>query len=98
LDTELLCKLLVTHQSIVTIEEHSVMSGLGAILNHFLMSQGYTNIQVMNFGVPEAFIEQGSHSQLLQELGLKPEQIFQRVCQQFGLHETVVQHRDHRDN
>ncbi len=87
LDSELICRLLVTHQSIVTIEEHSVQSGLGAILNHFLMSQGYSNIQVLNFGVPEAFIEQGTHSQLIQELGLKPEQIAQRICQQFRLQE-----------
>lgn len=87
LDTELLCRLLVTHQKIVTIEEHSLVSGLGAILNNFLLSQGYSNIQVLNFGVPEAFIEQGSHSQLLQELGLTPEKITLKICQQFNLAE-----------
>lgn len=87
LDSELLCKLLLTHQKIVTIEEHSAICGLGAILNHFLMTQGYSNIQVINFGVPEAFIEQGSHAKLLNELGLTPEKIAQKICQQFAYFE-----------
>lgn len=87
LDSELICKLLVTHSRIVTIEEHSVMSGLGAILNHFLMSQGYSNIQVINFGIPEAFIDQGSHADLMNEIGLTPEKITQRIVRQFALSE-----------
>ncbi len=82
LDTELICKLLVSHQHIVTIEEHSLAAGFGCILNHFLMSQGYNNIQVSNFGVPEAFIEQGSHSAIMNELGLTPEKIAHKICQQ----------------
>jgi 1-deoxy-D-xylulose-5-phosphate synthase len=83
LDSELLCKLLIHHNQIATIEEHSVVSGLGSILNHFLMGQGYNNTQVLNFGVPETFIEQGSHSQLCQEIGLTPEKIAAQILQQF---------------
>lgn len=88
LDTELLCRLLITHQKIITIEEHSVISGMGSIINNFLMSQGYTNIQVINFGVPESFIEQGSHAELINELGLSPEKIFQKIMLQFSLKDT----------
>ena len=62
LDADLLCDLLMTHSEIVTIEEHSVQSGLAAILHHFLLSKGYTHIQTLNFGIPELFIEQGSHA------------------------------------
>jgi 1-deoxy-D-xylulose-5-phosphate synthase len=89
LDTELICKLLVTHQLIVTLEEHSVVSGLGAILNHFLMSQGYSNLQVLNFGVPEAFIEQGSHTHLMNEIGLTAEKISMKLIQHFRLNDRV---------
>lgn len=85
LDTELLCKLLLTHQRIVTIEEHSVVSGMGSIINNFLMTQGYSNVQVANFGVPETFIEQGTHAELVNELGLTPEKIYQRLTLQFNL-------------
>jgi 1-deoxy-D-xylulose-5-phosphate synthase len=83
LDTELICKLLVTHQKVVTLEEHSVVSGLGAILNHFLMSQGFSHIQMLNLGIPETFLEQGSHGELLNEIGLTPDKISQRILKQF---------------
>lgn len=94
LDTELICKLLVTHTRIVTIEEHSLISGLGSILNNFLMSQGYSNIQVLNFGVPEAFIEQGSHAQLVNELGLTPEKMTQKIIHHFGITDPVEAHAE----
>lgn len=85
LDMELLRRLLLTHQRIVTIEEHSVVSGLGSIVNNFLMTEGYSNLQVINFGIPEAFIEQGSHAELMNELGLTPDKIVQRIALQFRL-------------
>ncbi|MBA3815740.1 MAG: 1-deoxy-D-xylulose-5-phosphate synthase [Parachlamydiaceae bacterium] len=85
LDSELLFKLLLTHQRIVTIEEHSVVSGMGSIINNFLMTQGYGNIQVINFGIPESFIEQGSHAELLDELCLTPQKIHARLAAHFCL-------------
>lgn len=83
LDHEMICDLLLTHDKVVTIEEHSLTTGLGSILNNFLMSKGYSNIQVLNFGVPEAFIEQGTHAQLLNELGLTSEKIAAKIEQQW---------------
>lgn len=85
LDTELLCKLLVTHQKIITIEEHSLTTGLGSIINNFLMTNGYNNIQVANFGIPETFVEHGTHSELLDELGLTPQKICKKIVGQFSL-------------
>lgn len=85
LDGELLCRLLLTHKRIVTIEEHSVVSGLGAIVNNFLMSHGYSHVQVINIGIPETFVEQGSHAELLNELGLTADKIYQRLAVQFNL-------------
>ena len=85
LDSELLCKLLMTHHKIVTIEEHSVVCGMGAIINNFLLTQGYSNVQVLNLGIPETFLDQGSHSDLCKELGLTPPQIVQRILSHFNL-------------
>jgi 1-deoxy-D-xylulose-5-phosphate synthase len=84
LDTELLHTLLQTHSKVVTLEEHSVVSGLGSIVNNFLMTQGYGHVHVLNFGIPEAFIEQGSHRQLMDELGLTPEKIAERIVHHFS--------------
>lgn len=85
LDTDLLYRLLETHQKIVTIEEHSVMAGMGAIINHFLIRNGFSNIQVLNLGIPETFLEQGSHAELLNEIGLEPKKIVQQIISFFGL-------------
>jgi len=84
LDSDLIYKLLLTHQKIVTIEEHSVISGLGAILNNFLMSKGYQNIQVLNCGIPETFLDQGSHAELSHEIGLTPEKIVRQISYHFA--------------
>lgn len=83
LDVELLTKLLSTHTKVVTIEEHSVGVGLGSILNNYLLTQGLTQVEVLNLGIPEAFIEHGSHSDLMKEIGLTPDLIAQRVTQHF---------------
>jgi len=85
LDAELICKLLLTHQKIVTIEEHSVTAGMGAIINNFLIRQGFSNVQVLNLGVPETFIDHGSHQDLLNEIGLTPEKIVKQMIAHFGL-------------
>lgn len=87
LDTELLCDLLVTHQKIITIEEHSVISGMGAILNNFFMTQGYNHLQVLNFGIPETFLQHGSNKQLMEEIGLTPQKIVQKILSHFDFKE-----------
>lgn len=81
LDTELLCRLLVSHKKIVTIEEHSLAAGMGAIINNFLLSNGYNMIEVLNFGIPETFIEHGSHRELMDTIGLTAEKITARILQ-----------------
>lgn len=85
LDSELLCQLLTTHNKVVTLEEHSVVSGMGSIINHFLMTHGYTHIQVLNCGIPEGFIEHGSLNDLLDEIELTPSKIVRRIHRQFTL-------------
>ncbi len=90
LDVELFYKLLLTHKKIVTIEEHSLACGLGSIFNHFLMRNGYKDVQVANFGIPEAFIEQGTHEELSIELGLSANQIYQKIILHFNLDKGFI--------
>lgn len=90
LDTDLLCHLLLTHDLVVTIEEHALTCGLGAIVNHYLMTNGYSQIQVQNFGIPETFVEQGSHGELMQELGMSAPQIAAAVTQRFQLNTNTI--------
>lgn len=83
LDSQLLCELLIDHPFIVTIEEHVLSAGFGSILNHFLLSNSYNNVQTLNIGVPESFIEHGSHKELMQLLSMTPEAICHLVEQRF---------------
>lgn len=85
LDSELLCKLLINHNRIVTIEEHSVVSGMGSIVNNFLMSQGFSSVQVLNIGIPETFLQHGSYKEIIDEIGLSPEKITKRIISHFSL-------------
>lgn len=89
LDSELICKLLVSHKRIVTIEEHSLVSGMGSIINNFLMTNGYQNIQVINFGIPEAFLDQGNNADIIEEIGLTPEKIANRILKQFSINKIA---------
>jgi len=79
LDGDLLCDLLLTHQKVVTLEEHSVQCGLGSIINHFLMKNGYSNVTVLNMGIPETFVEHGSHQELMDAMGLTAPKITETI-------------------
>lgn len=84
LDTELFLRLLSSHSYVVTLEEHSLQGGLGSAINSFISQNHFTSVQVLNLGIPDTFIEQGSHAEILAELGLTPDQITAKIVQQFS--------------
>jgi 1-deoxy-D-xylulose-5-phosphate synthase len=84
LDTHLLNELLETHSYVVTIEEHALSGGLGAEINTFVATHSY-QLQVLNVGVPDTFIEHGSHTLLLEELDLSPARLTKKILRQFNL-------------
>lgn len=84
LDTDLFNRLLSTHSWVVTIEEHAVNAGLGMIFNSFLMQYGWKGVDVLNFGVPDRFVQFGSQKELLKEIGLDPESIASRILQKYA--------------
>ena len=69
LDGELVAQLAQQHGLLVTIEENVVMGGAGSAVNEYLQAAGIT-CPVINLGLPDHFIEQGSSSQLLAQCGL----------------------------
>jgi 1-deoxy-D-xylulose-5-phosphate synthase len=85
LDSDLFCSLLLNHRFVVTIEEHSLNGGLGMIFNSFLVRSGFTAHQVLNFGIPDTFLEQGTHTEILNEIGLNPEAISSKILNEFNL-------------
>jgi 1-deoxy-D-xylulose-5-phosphate synthase len=84
LDSDLFCSILGSHPYIVTIEEHALSGGFGMIFNNFMVKNKFSQTQVLNFGIPDTFLEQGSHKELLQEIGLTPESIAQQILLEFS--------------
>lgn len=85
LDTDLLEKLLPSHQYIVTIEEHSLQGGLASAVNQWLMQNNYSHVRVLNFGIGDTFLEQGSYPEVLNDAGLTEENIRNTICKTFSL-------------
>ena len=83
LDHDLFSHLLSTHQFVATIEEHALNGGLGMILNHFLVQNHIREPAVLNFGVPDMWVQFGSNTELMRELGLDAESIVRRLLEEF---------------
>jgi len=64
LDEALLFDLAKTHDAFVTVEENVIAGGAGSAVNEFLHRQ-HIQLPVLNLGLPDTFIEQGSREELL---------------------------------
>ena len=69
LDEKLILDLAKSHELLVTVEENVVMGGAGSAVNEILLNKQY-RIPILNLGLPDEHIEQGSPSQMLAHCGL----------------------------
>jgi 1-deoxy-D-xylulose-5-phosphate synthase len=78
LDEELLMKIARTHDALVFVEDSAVRGGAGSACLEVLAEQ---NIQIesMQIGLPDEYVEHGEVNFLLDLYGLSPEKIKQRV-------------------
>lgn len=70
LDEELLHDLGKQGTPILTLEEAALQAGFGSAVLEFFHDNGYHNMEVTRLGIPDEFIEHGSVSELLEEVGL----------------------------
>lgn len=90
LDTELLLRACEGAKLIVTIEEHALNGGLGSIINDFILQKGFSQAKVLNFGIPDRLIPHGSHKDLLETLGLFPENIRDMILKKVETQELIA--------
>jgi 1-deoxy-D-xylulose-5-phosphate synthase len=69
LDEELVHELARTHDVLITLEENAIAGGAGSAVNECLAAAGLTP-HVVNLGLPDAFMGQGSREAMLAECGL----------------------------
>ena len=78
LDEELIRSLAARHALIVTIEENSVVGGVGNVISA-LISQAAPMVKVLNLGLPDIYLEQGNPADMLAECGLDSAGICQSI-------------------
>lgn len=69
LDTELIDQLANQHKLLVTLEENSIHGGAGAAVSEYLSSSNQL-LPVLHLGLPDRFVEHGTHQQQLTDVGL----------------------------
>ncbi|MEK7810602.1 MAG: 1-deoxy-D-xylulose-5-phosphate synthase [Pseudomonadota bacterium] len=69
LDEELVLKMAREHALLVTVEENTVLGGAGSAVAECLARHGVV-VALLHLGLPDHFIEQGDHKQLLADCGL----------------------------
>jgi transketolase len=67
---------------VVTVEEHSVIGGLGSAVSHHLSAMGNMPRQ-LTIALPDQYGQGGEYGYLLEKHGLKPYQIAERIFGQF---------------
>ncbi len=78
LDDDLVASLAASHDLLVTVEENTVMGGAGGAVTESLNSQRMV-VKVLQLGLPDVFIEQGDHAQMLSDCGLDKTGIIKSV-------------------
>ncbi len=83
LDADLVSRLALEHDALVTIEENVVAGGAGSAVGETLVAQGIL-IPLLQLGLPDAFVDHGDPAQLLAGCGLDVAGIVASINARFG--------------
>ena len=75
---QLLLELAKSHEVFVTVEENVISGGAGSAVNDFLQAQRIL-MPVLNIGLPDSFVEQGTREELLALCGLDARGLLPRL-------------------
>jgi 1-deoxy-D-xylulose-5-phosphate synthase len=78
IDEKLLHDVFSKYKKVVTVEDGSIMGGLGSAVLEFMNDHGY-KAQVVRLGIPDRFIEQGSNAELYSECGYDTQGIIHAI-------------------
>lgn len=79
LDEKMLHELFSQKKPVLTVEEGILQGGFGSAVLEFAADNGYHDVKVNRMGIPDAFIEHGSVSKLLEEVSLTKESIMEHI-------------------
>jgi 1-deoxy-D-xylulose-5-phosphate synthase len=87
LDVDLVSRLALEHDNLVTIEENVVAGGAGSAVGEALAAQGIL-IPLLQLGLPDVFVDHGDPAQLLAKCGLDVRGVIASVNARFGARRT----------
>ena len=83
LDQDLILSLASRHRIVITVEENVLGGGFGAGVSELIERSG-KETRVVSFGLNDHFYEQGPRSWLLDQAGLSPEKLADKLQKLFG--------------
>lgn len=83
LDQALLGQMAEQSSLLVTLEDNAVQGGAGSAVNEFLLAEGYA-VPVMNFGIPDRYIEHAQREEQIIECGLDAPALIQAIQQSYA--------------
>ena len=83
LDEEMIRRQAAEHELIVTLEENAISGGAGSGVNEFL-NANRLHSNVANLGIPDGFIDHGTHEEQLSQTGLDSDGIVANILGRMG--------------
>ncbi|MCF8298892.1 MAG: 1-deoxy-D-xylulose-5-phosphate synthase, partial [Saprospiraceae bacterium] len=68
IDEDLLHHICKNYKKIITVEDGTIVGGLGSVVSDFIIKNNYS-LKIQKLGVPDIFIQQGTPAQLYKECG-----------------------------
>lgn len=78
IDEDLLHQICKNYNILITIEDGTVVGGLGSAVAEFIVAKNYSNM-VKKLGVPDAFVEHGTREELIKECNYDKDAIIKLV-------------------
>ncbi len=76
LDKDLLHQVFSKHKKVITIEDGTIIGGIGSAVIEFMVENNY-NATIKKLGVPDQFIDHGTQTELQHECGFDKEGIYE---------------------
>ena len=84
LDEDLLHEAFQTYTKVLTVEDGTIVGGLGSAVAEFMADHNYQGVELRRMGVPDRFVDHGTQMELFREVGLDMEHIRRTLEQLFS--------------
>jgi 1-deoxy-D-xylulose-5-phosphate synthase len=84
LDEDLLHEVFQTYTKVLTVEDGTIVGGLGSAVAEFMADHNYQGVELRRMGVPDRFVDHGTQMELFREVGLDMEHIRRTLEQLFS--------------